>query len=169
MSFSYWGLCQFSFHYSTWGLSPHYHNKLYFYRHVQTEAAFQGIRLNFTWPPVFSGNTALPQLPPSSPIFFFLFSFFAYRTCCSLNITLNISIDILYCFSKSEQIKSICFSERFHCRRYCKVDWIPGPSVYTHHAGFYLNLPKGTCQRLLYQIISKTRLEIRIRCCPITR
>lgn len=66
MSFPHWELCQFSFHYSTWGLNPHYHNKLYFYRHVQTEAAFQGIRLNFTWPPVFLGNTVHPQLPPSS-------------------------------------------------------------------------------------------------------
>ena len=69
VSFSHWELCQFSFHYSTWGLNPHYHNKLYFYRHVQTEAAFQGIRLNFTWPPVFLGNTVLPQMTPSFPQF----------------------------------------------------------------------------------------------------
>lgn len=80
VSFSHWERCQFSFHYSTMGLNPHYHNKLYFYRHVQTEAAFQGIRLNFIWPPVFLGNTVLPQLlhlrhPPTHP-FSFSFSFF---------------------------------------------------------------------------------------------
>lgn len=92
VSLSHWELCQFSFHYSTWGLNPDYHNKLYFYRYVQTEAAFQGIRLNFTWPPVFFGNTALPQLPPTSPHFFWGRGF-AYGTCCSLNI---ISLLILY-------------------------------------------------------------------------
>lgn len=64
-------LCQFSFHYSTKEVNPHYHNKLYFYRQVQTEAAFQGIRLNFIWPPVLLGNTVLPQLP-HAPHFIFL-------------------------------------------------------------------------------------------------
>lgn len=54
---SLWELCQFSFNYFTWGLDPHYHNKLYFYQHVQTEAAFLGIRLSFT--SVFLGNTIL--------------------------------------------------------------------------------------------------------------
>lgn len=98
MSFSHWELCQFSFHYSTGGLDPHYQNKLYFYRHVQTEEAFQGIRLNFTWPPVFLGNTVFPQLHPPSPPFFFFF--FAYGTSFSLNIIspliLHIVIPKLY-------------------------------------------------------------------------
>lgn len=71
-TFSQRDLCQFSFHYSTEEVNPHYHNKLYFYRQVQTEAAFQGIRLNFIWPPVFLGNTILPQLP-HAPHFIFLF------------------------------------------------------------------------------------------------
>lgn len=79
-AFSQWELCQFSFHYSTWRLNPHYHNKLYFYRHVQTEAAFQGIRLNFTWPPVFLGNTSLPQLPPRLLPTFFLHM--EHAACC---------------------------------------------------------------------------------------
>lgn len=47
-SLSHWEPSQFSFHYSSWKPSLHNHNKLYFYRHVQTKAAFQGIRLNFT-------------------------------------------------------------------------------------------------------------------------
>lgn len=71
-AFSQRDLCQFSFHYSTEEVNPHYHNKLYFYRQVQTEAAFQGIRLNFIWPPVFLGNTVLLQLPHALH-FIFLF------------------------------------------------------------------------------------------------
>lgn len=66
MSFARWESCQFSFHYFSWGPNPHNHNKLYFYRRVQTKAAFQGIRLNFTWPPVFLGNTVLLELLVSS-------------------------------------------------------------------------------------------------------
>lgn len=164
VSFSHWELCQFSFHYSTWGLNPYYHNKLYFYRYVQTEAAFQGIRLNFTWPPVFSGNTTLPQLPPTSPQFFF---FFFFKRGCIWNMLLteyHISTDIVYCFAKAGWINSICFSGGFQCSSYCAVNWILSHSVYTHHAGFHMNLPKGTCQRLLYQIIRKTCMEICIRC-----
>lgn len=84
-AFSQRDLCQFSFHYSTEEVNPHYHNKLYFYRQVQTEAAFQGIRLNFIWPPVFLGNTVLPQLPHAPTLFSFLGGG-VYGTCCSLNI-----------------------------------------------------------------------------------
>ena len=87
VSFSHWELCQFSFHYSTGGVDPHYHNKLYFYRHVQTEEAFQGIRLNFTWPPVFLGNTVFPQLHTPSPTSIFFFFFFLHTEQASLWIS----------------------------------------------------------------------------------
>lgn len=151
VSFSHWELCQFSFHYPTWGLNPHYHNKLYFYRHVQTEAAFQGIRLNFTWPPVFLGNTVLPQLPPPSPKVFF---FFSYGTCCSQNIKSPLILYIVIP-KLNRLIPFVCLSERSHCSSYCAANWIFSYCGYTHHPSFHLNLPKGTCQRLLYQIISK--------------
>lgn len=58
---SHWESASFLFITLPWVWTPYYHNKLYFYRHVQTEAAFLGIRLNFMWPPVLCGNTVLSQ------------------------------------------------------------------------------------------------------------
>lgn len=115
VSSSHWDPCQFSFHYSTWELNPHYHNKLYFYRRVQTEAAFQGIRLSFTWPPVFLGSTVLQQLltshPPSPQI----------GTRCSLNI---ISPLILYTVvpGLSRMTPLVWLSERLHCSSYWAIN-----------------------------------------------
>lgn len=146
---SHWDLCQFSFNYSTWGLNPHYHNKLYFYQQVQMEAAFQGIRLDFI--SVFLWNTVLPQLAHSSTQLF-----------CTENTLLTqyrFSGGTVNCYSKTEQVNSICLLfwkgslQRLLC---CQLI----QSVFTHHAGFHQNLPKGTCQRFLYQIMRKTNMEI---------
>lgn len=109
VSFSHWEHCQFSFHYSTWRPNPHYHNKLYFYRHVQTEEAFQGIRLNYTWPPVFLGNTAHNCPPP-------LLNSFAYGKRSSLNIILTLYIVI-------PTLRVICLSESIHWSSYYAVTW----------------------------------------------
>lgn len=116
MSFSHWELCQFSFHYPTMGLNPHYHNKLYFYRHVQTETAFQGIRLNFHMASsVFREYRSPTVAPPLTYLFFF---FWHKKHAANGILNSRLILHVVFSKQRCRMISLFAFLKKFHCRTY---------------------------------------------------